>query len=452
MYNVQMDYASHFKGKKITVMGLGLLGRGVGDAKFMAEQGAELIVTDLKADHDLRNSLQELAMYPHIEFHLEGHRMEDFKDRDYILMAAGVPQDSPYIKEARKNKIPIKMSASWFAELAQIPFVGITGTRGKSTTTMMLKDIMESAGMHVILGGNIRGVSTLALLPQVTKDSIGLFELDSWQCQGFGEAGIGPNVGVFTTFYPDHQNYYKGSMDAYLADKMQLFVHQKPEDTLVVGEQALPMLGNYKNQIKSRVVVSSSARLPKDLELKVPGEHNRANAACALEAARALGIDDDVTKTALEDFNGVPGRLEFLKEVNGVKIYNDNNSTTPDATIAALRAVGDPIARRVVLIMGGDDKQLDMTELVSEIPKWCSKVILFKERGTDRIRDQVLALAQRGVEVYEEEGLEATVKRAFAVAVPGETVLYSPAFSSFGKYFKNEFDRGDKFAALVNAL
>lgn len=135
-----------------------------------------------------------------------------------------------------------------------------------------------------------------------------------------------------------------------------------------------------------------------------------------------------------------------------MRIYNDNNSTTPDAGIVALRAVGTPGERKVVLIVGGDDKKLDMSALVAEIPRWCSKVVLFKERGTDTIRDQIFALTEQGVEVYEEEGLPATVKRAFAVAVPGETIVYSPSFSSFGKYFKNEYDRGDQFVALVKDL
>jgi UDP-N-acetylmuramoylalanine--D-glutamate ligase len=106
----------------------------------------------------------------------------------------------------------------------------------------------------------------------------------------------------------------------------------------------------------------------------------------------------------------------------------------------------------VVLILGGDDKKLDMSALIAELPRWCSKVILFKERGTERIRDSVLALKEQGVQVYEEEGLAATVRRAFSIAEPGETLLYSPAFSSFGKYFKNEYDRGDQFVALVTEL
>ena len=105
-----------------------------------------------------------------------------------------------------------------------------------------------------------------------------------------------------------------------------------------------------------------------------------------------------------------------------------------------------------MLIIGGDDKKLDMSELIAEIPKWCSKVVLFKERGTDRIRDEVFALSAQGIDIYEEDGLPATVNRTFSVAVPGECILYSPAFTSFGKYFENEYDRGNQFNALVRRL
>ncbi len=447
-----MDASQYFKDKKITVMGLGLLGRGLGDTRYLARSGADLIVTDMKSAQQLESSLSALREFPEIDFHLGGHDLADFRDRDFILKAAGVPDDSSFLIEARKNRILVKMSSSWFVEVSGIPSVGVTGTRGKSTTTHLLYEIMTHAGMAVLLGGNVRGVSSLELLPEVTATSIGLFELDSWQCQGFGEAGISPNVSVFTTFMPDHMNYYKGSMDAYFNDKAKIFSNQKPDDVLIVGEGVVDRIKTtYGSTIQSRVVVAKSAQFPREWKLRIPGEHNIGNAMCAIEAARTLGVDEVVIREAVESFNGVPGRLQFLKERNGVKIYNDNNATTPDATVAALRAVGNPNKRDVVLIMGGDDKQLDMSGLVAEIPKWCSAVILFKERGTDRVRDSIFALVDQGVAVYEDEGLKSVVAKAMEVAKPGETVLYSPAFSSFGKYFANEFDRNDQFVALVDA-
>jgi len=447
------DWKPFFAGKKITVLGLGLLGRAVNDAKFLAEQGAELIVTDLKSGDALRTSLDILKPFPNIRYRLGAHDLADFRNRDFILKAAGIPMDSPYITEAKRNAIPVKMSASWFAELAQVPVVGVTGTRGKSTTTHMLYDIMKAAGMDVLLGGNVRGVSTLALLPEVRKETIALMELDSWQCRGFGDDGMSPAVSVFTTFFPDHLNYYKKDLGLYLDDKAHIFLHQKSGDTLVAGVQALPAIKKkYGSAIRSTLVIADPAHWPKGWTLAVPGFHNVGNAMCAIEAAHALGIDDGVIKSAIGEFSGIPGRLEFVRDIRGIRIFNDNNSTTPEATIAALRALGEAGARSVVLIMGGDEKNLDMSELVAEIPKFCAAVVLFKERGTDRIRDSVFALEKIGVKVYEEEGLRPTVEKAYAVAEPGNTLLFSPAFSSFGKYFANEFDRGDQFNALVREL
>jgi hypothetical protein len=160
-----MDARAVFEGKKITVLGLGLLGRGVGDAKYLAEQGAELIITDIKSAEELAPSLAQLEKFPSITYRLGEHKEEDFKGRDYILKAAGVPDPSPYLEVARAEGTPIKMSASWFAEISGVQCVGITGTRGKSTATYMIHGILEKAGIPTVLGGNIRGVSTLALHP-----------------------------------------------------------------------------------------------------------------------------------------------------------------------------------------------------------------------------------------------------------------------------------------------
>lgn len=472
-----IDYKKYFKNKKITVMGLGLLGRGVGDAAFLAECGAKLLITDLKTKEQLKESLNKLKKYNppaqagNIKFVLGKHRLEDFRNKDFILKAAGVLIDSLYVKEARRHKIPIKMSASLFVKLADIPIVGVTGTRGKSTVTHLIAHILEQAGRKVLLGGNVRGVSTLQLLKKVTPEAIAVFELDSWQLQGFGDSKLSPNISVFTTFMDDHLNYYAStpldstrsrslitSRKKYFVDKANIFKYQKKGDVFIAGPKVAALVKNEKRKIKSRFLMPKP--VPKSWKLKIPGEHNRENAALAAEAARAIKIPGKIIRRAVENFKGVPGRLELVREIKGVKIYNDNNSTTPDATIAGLRALGPnsgrPMSRikkrRTILIMGGDDKNLDMSKLIKEIPKYCSKVVLFKERGTDRVRDEIFAKKKSEVSVYEEEGLSACVARAFSIAKSGEIILYSPAFSSFGKYFKNEYDRGDQFVKLVKKL
>jgi UDP-N-acetylmuramoylalanine--D-glutamate ligase len=438
-------YKVYFAGKKITLMGLGLLGRGVGDARFLAEMGAELIVTDLKSEHDLETSLALLKGFSSVTFHLGGHTVEDFQNRDLIVKAAGVPIDSPYITEAKKNNIPVRMSVDLFAELSEIPVIGITGTRGKSTVTECIAHILKSAKTDVLLGGNVRGVSTLSLLLDVRSNTIAILELDSWQLQGFGEAKMSPHIAVFSTFLPDHMNYYAGSMEAYFADKANIFLNQTESDMLVVGEQVAPFIKEYgyQKKIKSHVEIVGSRDLPKGITLRIPGEHNRYNAALAVAAARAFGIDEEVITNALKTFMGVPGRLQFLKEIKGVKIYNDNNSTVPDATIVALRAVGNTEKKNIVLIMGGSDKGLDMSSLIEETKKYCKQIILLAGAGTERIKSSF-----SDTPVY--ASLSEAVTAAFAVSAPGDTLLFSPAFASFGM-FKNEYDRGDQFVALVES-
>ncbi len=459
-----MDSSHHFRDKRITVMGLGLLGRGVGDARYLAECGAELTVTDLKSRELLAESVAQLESFLNITFVLGEHRLEDFNNRDLILKAAGVPLDSLYIAEARKNGIPVRMSADLFAQVSGIPIVGVTGTRGKSTVAHMIHAVLKTAGKRVLLGGNVRGVSNLSLLTEATSAHIAVLELDSWQLQGWGEAKMSPHIAVFTTFFHDHLNYYgstsfdqaqdkslttgANSLDAYLADKANIFLNQNSRDTLILGKQCAPtIIEKYGEKIASKVVIVDELKLPDTWTLRIPGLHNRYNAALALATARALEIPDEISRKALKEFPGVPGRLEFVREVSlparagGVKIYNDTTSTTPEATLAALSAL-DPA--RTVLIMGGADKALDMEVLIAKLSE-VKRVILLAGSGTDRIKDQLPS----GTVIY--DSISSAVESATKAAEVGDSILFSPAFASFGM-FKNEYDRGDQFNAIIKAL
>jgi UDP-N-acetylmuramoylalanine--D-glutamate ligase len=186
------------------------------------------------------------------------------------------------------------------------------------------------------------------------------------------------------------------------------------------------------------VIVTDGAGLPADWRLKIPGAHNRYDAALALEAVRALGgIPDEASRSAIESFQGVPGRLELILQNGGIKVYNDTTATTPEATLAALEALQAP----VILIMGGTDKNLNMHELLTALPVYTKHVIFLAGSGTDRIRDTL-----PDAPVY--DVLKDAVADAFAHAKSGDTILFSPAFTSFGM-FKNEYDRGDQFIALI---
>ena len=436
-----------FEGKKITLMGLGLLGRGGGDAEFLAKCGAQVIATDKKTEAELAESVAQLKNYPNIAFHLGGHRIEDFTSADMVIKAAGVPLDSPEIAAARKAGVEIVMSTALFAKYAMeagATIVGVTGTRGKSTVSHMihwaLSETADPSTVH--LGGNVRGVSTLAMLPDIKKGDIVVLELDSWQLQGFGDLGISPDIAVFTNLMPDHLNYYGGDMEKYFADKASIFRFQKEGDSLIVGTSIAEKIRGSHPPVGPLV----PEPIPEEWELKIPGEHNRENASLAAATLRALGVEDEEIWASLTSFEGVEGRLQFVREVKGVKIYNDNNATTPEATIVGLKALGEC----VTLIIGGSDKQLSLEELVSEIKKRVSHVILLTHphyAGSARLAE---ALKARGIP-YDEAGNLSSALATAMQSAKGHALLFSPAFASFGM-FKNEYERNDQFLRIVGAL
>lgn len=435
------DFNEFVAGKNITVMGLGLLGRGIGDCAFLAQCGANVLVTDRKTEAELMDSVAQLKKYPNITFRLGEHHEEDFVHCDMVLKAAGVPRNSPYIAAARNAGVPVVMSTALFAKYARdkgVSIVGVTGTRGKSTVTQMIFHAIQLAGKRVLLGGNVRGVSTLALLPTVLAGDIAVLELDSWQLQGFGDLGISPDVSIFTNLMPDHQNYYP-DMETYFADKANIFKNQKEGDVLVCGK-------GIEEQIKAaRPLVAPQVppAISTDWKLHVVGEHNRENAALAAAALHALGLTDSEIQNGLESFTPVEGRLQLIGEIRGASVYNDNNATTPDATLAALHAL-DRGNKNIILIMGGADKGLDMSTLLYEVARTCKRVILLAGTGTDRV-----APFMSDYSIY--DSMQSAVTEAVASASVGDCILFSPAFASFG-IFKNEYDRNDQFMDCVRSL
>jgi UDP-N-acetylmuramoylalanine--D-glutamate ligase len=450
MISVPPSIAQNFKGKKITLMGLGLLGRGVGDAEFLAACGAELIVTDLKTAAELAPSIERLKAFPNIMYHLGEHRLEDFENRDMIIRAPNTPLDSPFIAHARERGIPVEMDASLFAKLSPATIVGITGTRGKSTTTHLIYEMARAAGKDPVLGGNERGTATLPMLATTDATSTVILELDSWQLQGFADTKISPHISVWTNFLPDHMNYYKGDMDRYFEDKAAIARFQKKGDAFVSTRDIIGKIDQRFGALES--VCIADPVLPADWKVALLGEHNRANAAFACAAARALGIQDDIIKKTLETFTGLPGRLELLGEKNGIQFYNDGNSTTPEALSVALDALAS-VGRPIVLIAGGSDKELDYTALAPKIERSVKKLVLFNGKATDKIT-ALLSAGSPDSPAFP-YAAAANMDEAFAAATeaaaPGDTILLSPGATSFG-IFKNEYDRGDQFKAAFKAL
>lgn len=438
------NYREYFKGKKITCLGLGLLGKGFINPLFLAKCGAQIIATDLKTKEQLAPTIAKLKKFKNITFSLGGHKLEDFKNIDFVLKNQGVPLDSIYVAEARKNGIPIEMDEALFMKLSPgVTIVGVTGTRGKSTTTTLIYEILKAAfGKRVHIAGNLPGTAALPLLAKTKSGDIVVFELSSWQLQGFGDSKISPHISVFTSFQDDHLNYYKGDREAYFSDKANIYKYQKPENFIICNKEISDKIG----KTIGTKIVTGRKDVSKNLKLKIRGEHNLDNISYAIKVAEILKVPKDIIKKSLENFKGVEGRQEFLRKYKGIEIYNNTNATTPDATLAAIKTFG--AKKNLVLIMGGADKTLDMSGLIKGIPNYCRAVILLSGTGTEKLKENFKEEVKDWLEF---DNLKDAVKKALSLCRKGDNLILSPAFASFGM-FKNEYDRGEKFVKIVKKL
>lgn len=436
---------SDFRGKKVLIMGLGVLGGGAGLARFFVELGAKVMVTDLKSEMDLAVSLESLKGLP-ITYVLGRHEEKDFLESDLIIRNPDVSKDSPYLKIAREAGVPVEMDESLFLQLCPVPVIGVTGTRGKTTTTTLIGEVLKKAGYPTLLGGNLQGIATLSLLSKITPKSRVVLELSSWQLQSFEWDKIASHIAVVTNIYPDHLNRYQ-SMDDYIADKKLIFKYQNSDDFLVLNKEN-EITRSFANKAKARVVWFKKDDWPKEWILKIPGDHNRENAAAALAVAQILGIDKEIVKEAVCSFGGVPHRIETIRELGGVTFINDTAATMPVAGIAALRAFnGKPI----ILICGGNTKKLDLTDFAKEITQKAKAVVLLEGTATDELQSSIINYKSSIKILGRFNDFKSAILTTKMAAKPGDVILLSPGCTSFGM-FKNEFDRGEQFKRIVNQL
>jgi UDP-N-acetylmuramoylalanine--D-glutamate ligase len=239
-------------------------------------------------------------------------------------------------------------------------------------------------------------------------------------------------------------------MDAYFSDKANIFRYQEERDTLILTPEVFEYAKKLNLTLGQEVVLVDDSLIPSDSVLTMPGAHNRLNYALALAALRATSLTDEEIFHGFATFPGVPGRLEYLGERNDLKVYNDNNATTPQATMMGLSAVGNSADKNVILIAGGADKGLAIDGLIEQIATYCKAVFLLPGTGTDVLAPQLGVLSET-VHIEQVASLYAAVSSAFAHGVPGDTILFSPGYASFGM-FQNEYDRNDQFVAAVNKL
>ena len=426
-----------FKNKKVVVMGLGLHGGGMGVVKFFAQQGAKVLVTDLRTRKELKKSLDKLKGYK-INYVLGKHRVGDFKNVDLIIKNPGVPKDSKYLKMARKNKIPIETDIGlFFALCSWQKIIGITGTKGKSTTATLIAKLL-STKYKVVLAGNIRA-SVLEQLSKINRNTIVVLELSSWQLEDLKLYKQSPHIAVITNIMPDHLNRHKGMKD-YIKAKKLIFKFQTNKDLLILNNDDTIVREFAKESNAKAIFYSKIQALNYLKNIKLIGEHNLYNISAAIIIAKIFKIPNISIKKTLGKFKGIEGRLEFIKEIKGVKYFNDTTATTPEATIAALRSFRN---HNIILIAGGTDKNLKFKNLAKEILNKTKLLILLPGTATEEIKKKI--------KIQDTNSMKDAVKMAYKTAKKGDIVLLSPGCASFG-LFQHEFDRGEHFKKWVKKL
>jgi UDP-N-acetylmuramoylalanine--D-glutamate ligase len=450
----------NLRGKRVLVMGLGLQGSGVAAARYAAQQGAIVRVTDMKSPEILAPSVRSLAGLP-IEFVLGTHRNEDFLWADLVIRNPGIPLSSPYLRLALEHGASIEMEIALFFLACPGRIIGITGTRGKTTTATLISRILYDSGLATVLGGNVEGVETLSLLPQITPETLVVLELSSWQLEGLAPRKISPPLAVMTNVYPDHLNTYNGIED-YASAKATIFRYQHASDMAVFNYDN-PWTRRFGEEAPGEVWFSSVERggsfrrgstaiLPfifKDSPLV--GKHNQENVLLATTTARLLGVSDDIIATSVRNFHGVAHRLEEIAVIDGVRYINDAASTAPVAGRVGVEAFDSPI----VLLAGGNTKQLPLEDWPAVIVRRCRDVVLLTGTGTDELLPALHEEVQRQAVSNPVRGVFDDFMLALDTAIsftkPGDVLLFSPGFTSFGM-FLNEFDRGDQFVTYVRKL
>lgn len=422
--------------KRVLIFGLGAYAGGSGSAAalYFAKRGDTVRVTDLKPASQLHQpTLKRLRRYRQVSFVLGKHRRSDVAWADVIVRNPGAP-DNAYIQLAKQLNKPITNDVGVFLNAIQerlpnqVKVIGITGTRGKSTTTTLIYTILQAKfSRRVHLGGNI-GYSPLLFLKRVRAGDIVVLEMSSWLLRDVHQPKF--HVAVVTNLLRDHMNYYS-SMKLYQADKERIFLGQTTTDYAVINASDSRVLQMAK-RTKAKKINFTLKRLP---GVQLLGEHNQRNVAAAWAVGTLFGVPAGLMTRVIQGFTGVPNRLEKIRTVKGRTFYNDTTATTPDATIAALLS----FKKKIILIAGGNTKKLSLRALAKLIPQKTKALILLPGNASADFPPGIHANTMRQA-----------VREAWALSKPGDVIVLSPGVTWLP--VMNEFERGKQFVKYVKAL
>lgn len=427
-------------GKRVTVMGLGRHGGGVGAARYLASRGALVTVTDRASEHALGQALDDLADVALERICLGRHEERDFLAAQWLVVNPAVPPTDSYVQLARRAGAVLTTEIELFLNACPATIVGVTGSNGKSTTAAMTAEILSSARRKAWLGGNI-GRSLLSDLPRMRPGDVVVLELSSFQLARLSDAARPVDVAVVTNCTPNHLDWHGGWTD-YVAAKQRLLELQTPSSQTVLNP-ADGEVGPWQS------LVRGTLRLPWDESslpaLLVLGEHNRRNAAFAAAAAQAVGCSAVEIQEGLAQFAGLPYRLQLVGECAGRQFYNDSLATTPESTCAALEAFEQPSW----FLVGGYDKGCDLAMLVEKLARHARGVALYGA-SAEQLGHRLKAY-DPGLEMVQVGALPEALAWCWDRSRSGDTIVLSPGFASYDQY-RDYAERGEHFELLVAEL
>jgi UDP-N-acetylmuramoylalanine--D-glutamate ligase len=443
--------------KRVLVVGLGK--SGVASALFLKERGANVTVSDTKSPDQLKEEIPLLLDHG-ITVETGGHGERTFRGQDLIVVSPGVPYDAPPLVQARLQGEPVIGEIELAAENLPGSTIAITGSNGKTTTTTLVGEILAASGLKTLVGGNI-GTPAISLVGRANAETVTVLEVSSFQLETIQT--FHPKVAVILNVTPDHLDRHR-TFDAYVNAKARIFENQQGSDFAVLNEDdetcvkladvvKAPLFWfSRKKEVGQGAFVSDGRILFRDAhgeaevllisEIPLKGAHNVENVLAAVCTAALMGCRPEQIRNAVSNFKAVEHRIEYVATINGVEYYNDSKATNVDATIKAVES----FPRNIHLILGGKDKGSPYTVMRDLLHERVKRVYTIGAAAA-----KIEAEIHGATEVVHAETLENALKRAHAVAQPGDIVLLAPACASFDQ-FKSYEHRGRLFKDVVKGL
>ena len=454
------SFNEYLKNKKIAIIGAGV--SNIPLIEILKNKNYDITIFDKKELKDMEPNTKELIEKNNIKTSLGENYLEKLKNFDVIFRSPSFLPTNPYLKKEAERGALVTTEIEQVIKLSPSKIIGVTGSKGKTTTTTIIYEILKKLGYSCYLGGNI-GTPLYSKLDEMKKEDIVILELSSFQLMNMT---VSPNIAVITNISPDHLDIH-GSYEEYINAKRQIYLNQTKDDIVVLNkddEIVKKFTQDAKGKVRyfSKDYIEDTYILEKDFitynkekiidtrNLLLKGNHNYLNICTALNTIKDyINVSNERLQEIIASIKPVPHRLEYIRTINGVKWYNDSASTSPDKALGGINAFKE----KIVLIAGGYDKKISYEPIAMPIAKKVSKLILFGQTK-NMIYDEIMKLPKElteNLEIYVLDTLEEVVDVANRISTKDEVVLFSPASASFDM-FKNAYQRGDIFKELVNKL